>query len=554
MLEGYLSPERVAYYQAKGYWKGETIGEYLERSVEHFPDKIAVVDSHARLTWKQLRDEVDAFALSLLELGVTRQDRVCLQLPNWYEFTVSFCALSKIGAIPIPLNPALREAEVSFILTHSEAVAIILASEFGGYNYVEMIRRIRSQTGSLRHVIVVDRSGREWPDTISYAQMVRPDILGKYGDDYLLRYRPCGDDVNVILYTSGTTGNPKGVMFTHNIHDYDTKSFVRELNITSGDVILFLSPIAHQLSIAQGMYPAFYTGARMVLLEKFDPVKALEMISTEQCTFLIGPAPTLMGLLEAVAATGKGYKDSSVRVFFSGGAHLPPQVVGRAKELLGCQVINGYGMTEVAAALMTRLGDADEVVSNTVGRPFPPSLEVKIVGEDGKEVGDGETGEILFRGPSIFIGYYKNQKANQESFREGGWFGTGDLARKRPDGNLVIMGRKKDMINRGGQSIYPEEIEDLLLEHPKISRCAMVGMPDARLGERNCLFVVPKPGAEITLDEINSYLLHEKRVAKFKLPERLEVVENLPMLPTGKILKRELKEIITEKLKREGIC
>ncbi len=319
--------------------------------------------------------------------------------------------------------------------------------------------------------------------------------------------------------------------------------------MTKDEGLFLLSPLSFQSSITQGLYSAVYCGAKLVITDKFEGEKALQIIAAEKCTFLLGPPFFLMGILDA-ATLGKRHV-TGVRVYFCGGAHLPPETVKKAKEVLNCQMINGYGLTETACALMTRLGDSDEVVVNSAGRPFPPAMEAKIVDDAGGEVKPGERGEILFRGPSVTVGYFRNPAADEAAFAEGGWLKTGDLVEKRADGNVTIVGRKKDMIKRGGQSIYPEEIEDLLLQHPKVNRCAMVGIPDERLGERNCLFVVANPGQHISLEEIVSYLEDEKRIAKYKLPERLEVVDALPLTSTGKVLKRELREIIIGKIAAE---
>ncbi len=549
-MEDYRLPEKADYFRARGYWKDDTIVDYLSRTTEQFPDKVGIVDSYTRLTWKEVEEQAQALALHLLEMGIAPRDRVMVQLPNWHEFVIAYCGINTLGAIPVVINPVLRDGEASFILRHSGASAIIVPAEFGGFNYVDMVRRIRPEIPLVRQVIIVDHAGREWPEMANFRNLVQRDILDRYDQDYLLPYRPQGNDIDSILYTSGTMGSPKGVITTHNIHDYSNKTFCLETCITKDDGLFPLSPLSFQFTITQGLYSAVYSGAKLVIMEKFDGATAIQTIKDENCTFLFGPPPFLMSIIDA-ATTGK-HEVKGVRAYFCGGAHLPPEVVRKAKEVLKCQLINGYGLTETACALMTRLGDTDEVVVNSAGKPFPPAMEAKIVDDEGREVNPGETGEIMFRGPSVTTGYFRNPAADAAAFTADGWFKSGDLVEKRRDGNITIVGRKKDMIKRGGISIYPEEVEDLLLQHPKINRCAMVGMPDERLAERNCLFVVPKPGVEICLEEIASYLDKEKRIAKYKLPERLELVAVLPLTPTGKILKRELREVIIRKLAEEA--
>lgn len=550
MPVNYQTPERAEFFRKKGYWQGDNIGEYLDRAAEQFPDRVGVVDQYRRATWREIKSEVDALALNLLEMGIQPHDRICVQLPNWHQFVVTFCAAGSIGAIPVTLNPALRDAEVTFILQHCEAVAMVIPSVFNQFNYIDMVNRIRPSVTTLQHVITVDHAGGEWSGAHRFADLVDHAISARYEYDYLLQRRPGGDTPSCIMYTSGTTGNPKGVIFTHDSHGYDTRTYCREMRFTCDESIFLFSPLPFQFSIAQALYPAVYCGAKLVIVDRFDVARAFQTIQSENCSFLIGPPATLIGLLDAIETSGSSEAVASVQGFFCGGSHLPAEVVHRAGKLMKCQVFNGYGMTELAAALMTRPGDADEIVANTAGKPFPPALEVKIAREDGSEADLEETGELLFRGPSIFVGYYNNPVANQESYQDN-WFCTGDLARKRADSNYVIVGRKKEMINRGGHSIYPVEIEEMVMQHPKIASCAIVGMPDPRLGERCCLFVIPRNGQDITLEEVNTFLVEEKKIARYKQPERMEVVAEFPMLPTGKILKRQLKELIAQKIAAE---
>ncbi|MDP2937580.1 MAG: fatty acid--CoA ligase family protein, partial [Dehalococcoidia bacterium] len=350
------------------------------------------------------------------------------------------------------------------------------------------------------------------------------------------------------VVTGGTTGYPKGVPRTHNELLCHASNWARVMETTPQSTFLVPVPMTHVFGLVEGFYIPLTNGATLVLVDRFDPLEALRLIEQEKVTHALLVPAVIVSLLHYPGLDR--FDTSSLRVIITGGGPCPEEAIHQAKTRLGCAVISQYGMSEGPLST-TLLSDPPEVVSVTVGSPHCEGSEIKIVDEERRPLASGETGELAFRGPSLFQGYYEEPAYTAAAFDEEGWFYTGDLCLRDARGNLRIVGRKKDIIKRGGETVMPREIEELLYTHPKVLNAAVIGMPDARLGERVCAYVVPNVGEEITLPEIVQFL-KKKGLATFKLPERLEVVAELPITPPSKVQKNVLREDIVRKLKAEG--
>ncbi len=542
------TPDIVQEFTQKGFWSDLLLTDRLDRRASLTPDKEAIVDSHQRVTYAQLSRMVDRIALGLLELGIRKGDRITLQFPNRVEALAVFYALTKIGVIACPVVPYYRGAEVRYIMETSESVAVAVPKEFGGFDYTKMVDEIRPGLTKLKHVIVL---GDDIPaGAISLNDMINNPLETKYPADYLKQFRPDANDVVALVYTSGTESAPKAPIWTHN-SAHNSRWFNEAWQIKDHETVLNLAPIFHALGLTEAGYnTAVDIGARMVMMDAFDPELAMRLIQEEKASVLLGVPPQLISILNH-PSFGK-YDLSSLRLATASGGPTPGEVIRQLRDKIGCKFIAFWGMSECVVGMITRLEDDIEVPCNTVGRPASHAVQVRVYSEDHTRVlGPGEPGEMAVRGPMVFGGYYRDPERTKEVFNEEGWFFTGDAVMMREDGNICFVGRKKDIINRGGEKISPREVEELLFTYPKVLTAAVVAMPDKRLGEKSCAYIVPKTGQTISFDEVISYL-KEKKIATFKLPERVEIVDALPMTASGKIKKNVLRDDVTAKLKAEG--
>lgn len=548
-IETRYTPEIIQEFTRKGYWSDKIIPDRLDERARLTPDKEAVVDSYRRVTYAQMARMVDRMALGLLELGIRKGDRVTIQFPNRVEGLCLFYALGKIGAIVCPVVPYYRGAEVGYILESSESVAYIAPREFGGFDYAQMIEELRPRLPKFKHLIVA--GGPVPAGAVSLDQMLDTPLESKYPPDYLRQFRPDANDVLAFVYTSGTESAPKGPIWTHN-GCHNSRWFNEAWKINENETVLNLAPIFHALGLTEAGYVTpMVIGARMVMMDVFSPEEALRIIHQEKANVLLGVPPQLISILNH---PGLGKWDlSSLRLATASGGPTPGEVIRQLREKIGCNFIAFWGMTECVVGMITRLDDPVEVPCNSIGRPASDAVEIRVYSEDHSRVlGPGEPGEMAVRGPMVFGGYYKDPERTKEVFNEEGWFFTGDSVMMREDDNICFAGRKKDIINRGGEKISPREVEELLFTYTKVMNVAVVGMPDHRLGEKSCAYIIPKPGETITFDEVVNFL-KEKRIANFKLPERVEIVDALPMTASGKIKKNVLREDVVGKMKAEGI-
>jgi cyclohexanecarboxylate-CoA ligase len=451
-------------------------------------------------------------------------------LPNWWQFTALHLACLRLGAISGPLMPIFRERELAFMLGLAEAKVFVVPRSFRGFDHAAMAQGLRAGLPALQHVLVVGDSFETLLDT---PREERTDLLRLFAGR-----EPAPDEVVEVQYTSGTTGEPKGVMHTSNTLMATVDAFAERLALGRDDVVLMASPMAHQTGFLYGMMMPLVLGATAVLQDIWDPRRAAAAIAAERVNFTMGATPFLADLTGVVA---EGVQEvSSLRTFVSAGAPIPRALVERAGQVLEANIISAWGMTENGAVTMTRPGDPPDKTIGTDGVCLP-GMEIRVVDPEGRPLPTGAEGLLKARGAFNFVGYLKRPHLYGHDAE--GWFDTGDLARIDADGYVRITGRAKDILIRGGENIPVVEIEGLLFRHPQVQAVAIVGMPDVRLGERACAFVVPRPGAAPTLKELTCFLEQEHKVARQYLPERLELVDDLPRTPSGKVQKFRLREL-----------
>ncbi|ABM59812.1 AMP-dependent synthetase and ligase [Verminephrobacter eiseniae EF01-2] len=539
-----IAPRRAASV-AQGLWHDKTINTELDACVAHCPDKLALtaVQAHSgaveRMTYRELAAMADRVAVGLTRLGVRRNDTVACQLPNWWQFTVTYLACSRIGAVMNPLMHILREHELSFMLKHGQARVVIVPKMFRGFDFEAMVAALRPALPDLQHVVVVGGAGDNSFEKLLSAPAweAAQDALG-----ILTRHRPGPDDVTQLIYTSGTTGEPKGVMHTANTLMANIIPYARRLKLGAGDVVLMASPMAHQTGFMYGLMMPILLRQSVVLLDIWEPLRAIDLIRSEAVGFTMASTPFLTDLARNVQESGKTVP--TLKIFLCAGAPIPGPLVEQARRVLGSKIVSAWGMTENGAVTTIGLDDEDERAINTDGCPLP-GVELKVVDTDGSPLPAGQAGKLYVRSCSNFGGYLGRPHLNGTDAE--GWFDTGDLARIDERGYVRITGRSKDVIIRGGENIPVVEIESLLYRHPAIALAAIVAYPDERLGERACAVVVPKAGQTVDLPAIVEFLRSQKVAAQY-IPERLVVRESIPSTPSGKMQKFKLREMLREEL------
>ena len=525
-----LTPDRAEQYTRSGHGGGETFSQILQQRATAHPDREALVDHRQRVTYGELCARVERTAAALQHLGISPGDVVTIQLPNWAEFAYVFFACERIGAVANQIGPDFRSREVEYILRFSESRAFVCPVTFRGFAYIPMIQELRPHLPDLHTVCVLGSSGP--PDTVSLDAM----ISGQHPLPPLVPQPLGANEVMRMAFTSGTTGNPKGVTHSCNTTLPACRILNDAMEVGEHEVFLVYLPLGLNWGYLT-LLQALMVGARAVFLDRFSARTALELIERERVTFIPSAPASLIAMLND-PELGR-FDLSSLRVVITGGASCPVDTLRAFRARMPGHLIELYGMLETGFHTFTRLTDHPEAVTGTIGRPAA-GMGLRLIDAQGREVPPGAEGEIAATGPSVHLGYHKNPTANAELFTADGWFRTGDLGQLDPAGNVRIVGRLKEMINRGGQKFLPREIEEILYTHPKILHAAIVGVPDSRLGERTCLCVIPRPGAPLSLEEIVDFL--KDRVATYKLPEALEVFEDFPFTPTGKIQRHVLTQ------------
>lgn len=523
-----------------GAWNDNTLIDYFENALARSPHREAIIshrvadDSSTTLTYEELDQKATRIAAGLVALGVERGEVVSCQLPNWWQLTALHLACLRIGAVLNPLMPIFRARELRFMLAHAESRVLIIPKCFRDFDYEAMMDGLKAELPKLEHVLVIDGAGsnsfervlleRSWEDETDTEQLFR-------------ERRPGGDDVIQLLYTSGTTGEPKGVLHSSNTLFANVREYAKRLGLNSDDRVLMSSPMAHQTGFLFGLMLPIYLSTTAVLQDIWNPAYAAQIIATTKPTYTMASTPFLADLVKVAQESEADL--SSLRIFVSAGAPIPSALVERAAEVLSARIISAWGMTENGAVTMTRPEDPPLQASHSDGVALP-FMEVKIADDEGRSLATGEDGRLLVRGASQFVGYLK--RPDLSGLDAGGWFDTGDLARMDADGYIRITGRTKDVVIRGGENIPVVEVENLLYKHPAVEDAAIVGRPDERLGERIHAYLTLKKGyASLELAEVTSYLL-EQGLSKSYLPEYLEVLDELPRTPSGKIQKFKLRE------------
>jgi salicylate---CoA ligase len=538
VLEGTVPwPDDLArQYANAGWWRGQDLGAEIAAVAAARPDATALVDGGTRISYASLLARADALAARLARLGLRPGMRIVVQLPNCWPFVVLTLACLRSGIVPVMALPAHRRHELAYLCEHSEARALAVPDMLRGFDHQEMAEDLLTASQTLEHVLVVGQDVRHQDLTALCTESQGTEGGAAVPDP------PDPAGVAVFLLSGGTTGLPKLIARTHNDYSYNARASAELCRLGEGTVYLASLPASHNFPLAcPGILGTLLSGGRVVMIASPDPAGAFAAIEREGVTITaVVPAVAQRWLAHATQYGSGALR--TLQVLQVGGARLADEHATRVKPVLGATLQQVFGMAE-GLLNYTRLDDPDEVICGTQGRPLSPGDEVRIVDADGRDLPDGQPGALLTRGPYTPRGYYRAPEQNARAFTPDGWYASGDVVRRRPDGNLVVEGRDKDMINRGGEKISAEEVENLLYRMPGIAQVAAVAAPDAELGERICVFVVPEPGRQISLGGIRGGL-EAAGVAKFKWPERLEIMAELPVTKMGKLDKKALRDML----------
>lgn len=532
-----LDDAQIARNTASGAWQNQTVAELATLMAASDPQRITHVFEGKSYAIGTLLADAEALAASLYQCGLRCGDVVAFQLPSWSESMVIDLAAALLGLVVAPIVPIYRDAEMLFMLGDCGAKAVFVPTLYRGFNYLEMLQRLAPQLPALQFVASV-RAAPEQQDSSSYEALVGSRL------PLVARPRVDANAVKLILYTSGTTGRPKGVLHSHNTMAYAIRSAARFWGQGEGDTMLMASPVTHVTGFGSGLELPLLCGMRTVFMERWDAAQGVALIDSEQATISMGATPFLQELL--AEAEKQGRRLPSLRTYACGGAAVPGALIRKVSAVLDhCRAFRVYGSSEVPLTTIGFIGlDQAELAAETDGEVV--HYDVRVADDDGVAVADGSEGEILVRGPAMLLGYADVQQ-NADSFDADGYFLTGDLGHLTPERAIVVTGRKKDLINRGGEKVSAKEIEDILYLHPAIEEAAIVAMPHARLGETVCAFVTLKAGQSLTLEQL---LLHvaAAKVARQKHPECLIVLEAFPRTASGKVRKDQLRIDIRQRL------
>lgn len=538
IVDPILPAARVEKMQREGWWRDKNLLDYFDAALAQNPDEIAIVDFRAEsgkkitVTYRELDERANHVAVALAHYGIEKQDVVSFQLPNWWEFVVIHLACLRIGAVSNPLMPIFRERELSFMVDYAESKILIVPKLFRGFDHEQMIENMRDKLPHLRHLFVVGGAGENNFEKALLKHKASGDTQALFKEREL---NP--NDVVLLMYTSGTTGMPKGVMHSANTFLFSVHRMIERCALTGDDNIFMGSPLAHLTGFLAGMWLPIILQTRTVFLDTWNVGAAWRLIADEDVSFTMGATPFLADLTSSESA--EECNSDRFRVFVCGGAPIPKALAEKAVAKLNIHLIAVWGMTECGVVTTTRLDDPKDKVVGTDGKAVPGSA-VKVVDEHGRSLPVGVEGRLLECSPSTFIGYLKLPAAYM--LDDQGFFDTGDLATMDRDGYIRITGRSKDIIIRGGENIPVVEVENLLYTHPLVIDCAVVAMPDERLGEIGCCFVTLEEGTNFTFDDMKAFLV-EHKLAKNYFPEHLEVIPAMPRTASGKIQKFELRQI-----------
>ncbi|HHJ2686059.1 TPA: medium-chain fatty-acid--CoA ligase [Escherichia coli] len=538
-----FNEQRRAAYRQQGLWGDASLADYWQQTARAMPDKIAVVDNHgASYTYSALDHAASCLANWMLAKGIESGDRIAFQLPGWCEFTVIYLACLKIGAVSVPLLPSWREAELVWVLNKCQAKMFFAPTLFKQTRPVDLILPLQNQLPQLQQIVGVDKLAPA-TSSLSLSQIIADNT------PLTMAITTHGDELAAVLFTSGTEGLPKGVMLTHNNILASERAYCARLNLTWQDVFMMPAPLGHATGFLHGVTAPFLIGARSVLLDIFTPDACLALLEQQRCTCMLGATPFVYDLLNLLEKQPADL--SALRFFLCGGTTIPKKVARECQQR-GIKLLSVYGSTESSPHAVVNLDDPLSRFMHTDGYAAA-GVEIKVVDGARKTLPPGCEGEEASRGPNVFMGYFDEPELTARALDEEGWYYSGDLCRMDEDGYIKITGRKKDIIVRGGENISSREVEDILLQHPKIHDACVVAMPDERLGERSCAYVVLKaPHHSLSLEEVVAFF-SRKRVAKYKYPEHIVVIEKLPRTASGKIQKFLLRKDIMRRLTQD-VC
>jgi acyl-CoA synthetase (AMP-forming)/AMP-acid ligase II len=544
----YHDARTIQRYVQSGAWANTTLDDHLQQHARERGEKVALIDRCWRLTFAELNRLAHRVACGLLHLGLSAGDVISMQTPNWAEWLIMHCAASKIGAVTNSIGAVYRHKEVSYILDYARTALMLIPDTFRGFSYTDMLAELWPNLSSLRHVLVI---GNHVPTGMrSFQEFLETPWEQHYAAGDIAALRPNPNQVATLMFTSGTESNPKGVMHTHNTVGTGTRQVWDTYGLTTDDVIFMASPIGHTTALLVGARLPIMYGMTAVWQEHWNPTEAVELIAREGCTFTVSATPFLYGLVHAPNAKRSTLK--TFRIFSCGGAPIPRELIKRAEEEHGFLVSALYGSSEALVNSAITPADPLDKRYGSDGKIIP-GVEARLVDPDtGDPKGPGEEGELQVKTPALYVGYYQDPARTWEVCSADGWYSTGDLCTLDAEHYLSVVGRKKDMIIRGGANISAREIEELLFTHPKVANVACVAMPDPVLVERVCAYVICKPGETLTFDEMMAFL-KGKRMAVWKLPERLEIRQTFPMTPSGKIQKYLLREEIARLLGQQAL-
>ena len=549
-MEGYVPwPEKLARdYEEKGYWPGLTVGQTFDQTAAKYPDRKILVSEEVRFSYSEVCLYANRLALSLLELGIKKGDMLVLMLPNGPALVFLYIALAKIGAIGVWALPQHRQREILYLVEKTGAVGIAVPDHFRKFDYMPMIEELQNQFQNLTHILV---AGKNIPKgTVSFQTLLDNPIEQKYPPNYLNSLTPDANDVLCLLLTGGTTALPKIVPRTHNSMLLASLDGAIHRGHNSPEAVYLLNNhISHGAGMQRLTGCLVQNGAKVVLRKRPVPEDMLQAIKAEKVTHT-GMVPT-MALDLINHPNFENYDLGSLKSMDLPGARATAELLKALKSKLPhCSLHIAFGSNE-GMMLSSRPGDTFEMVCEGAIRPISEGDEIKIIDDNGNEVPDGVVGEIIARGPNVTRGYYKSPELNQSAFDSEGFWHPGDLFVKHKDGTFRAMGRRDDMIIRGGENISAKEIEELLTGHPGVDAVAVVAMPDIRLGQRACAYVTLRTGEPFSFEDMQAFL-KEKDVTKFKWPERLEIIGEFPLTHIGKVSKKDLREDIIRKLNKEG--
>lgn len=538
-----FNEQRRAAYRQQGLWGDASLADYWQQTARAMPDKIAVVDNHgASYAYSALDHAASCLANWMLAKGIESGDRIAFQLPGWCEFTVIYLACLKIGAVSVPLLPSWREAELVWVLNKCQAKMFFAPTLFKQTRPVDLILPLQNQLPQLQQIVGVDKLAPA-TSSLSLSQIIADNT------PLTTAITTHGDELAAVLFTSGTEGLPKGVMLTHNNILASERAYCARLNLTWQDVFMMPAPLGHATGFLHGVTAPFLIGARSVLLDIFTPDACLALLEQQRCTCMLGATPFVYDLLNVLEKQPADL--SALRFFLCGGTTIPKKVARECQQL-GIKLLSVYGSTESSPHAVVNLDDPLSRFMHTDGYAAA-GVEIKVVDDARKTLPPGCEGEEASRGPNVFMGYFDEPELTARALDEEGWYYSGDLCRMDEAGYIKITGRKKDIIVRGGENISSREVEDILLQHPKIHDACVVAMPDERLGERSCAYVVLKaPHHSLSLEEVVAFF-SRKRVAKYKYPEHIVVIEKLPRTASGKIQKFLLRKDIMRRLTQD-VC